>query len=542
VLLTSQLPALVRQRLRRDGLQVLLWVLGAGLLALAGRAGVAESYGTLLDRQSILAVALANPVILVFRGLPSGTSEGAFLAFLLLPWLAILAALMSTFLAVRHSRGDEDAGRAELVSATPAGRTLPTVATLLHGAAANAALGLAVVVALRAGGLEGTGVWLCGAAAAATGVVFLGVGLLAAQVMPTARGANSLAVWVLLGTFLLAGLANATGTPGTDLTRMDSAGPVWLSPFGWAEQTRPFDADRWWPLALSLGCGLVLAAAAVWLQSTRDVGASLVAARDGRPAARRILSSAAGLAWRLAAGSVVGWAVGGAITGLLATTLGGIVDQIAGQNASVQHLLAQIAGGGALDEAVVTVFFTMLGVLAACSAVQTVVRARQEEVRGTAEPVLSTPTGRVRWLAGHLVVATGAVLAVVAAALAAGYLGLAATGGAESLYRVVTVAGLGQVLAASAFTALTALVFVLAPRATLGVSWSLVLLATVLGMFGPLLGLPAWTADVSPFAAVPVTAGGEVDLRGVWWLAAVVVAGTAAALVLMRRRELSDGG
>ncbi|QCU78217.1 polyketide antibiotic transporter [Citricoccus sp. SGAir0253] len=540
--MSGLLPVLLRQRLRRDRIQLLLWILGTGALALSGQSGVAESYGTPQDRQTLVALALANPVILVFRGLPSGTSEGAFLAFLLLPWLAILAALMSVFLAVRHTRGDEDAGRTELLSSTPAGRTLPTLATLVHGVAANAALGLASAGALAIGDLEVDGALLCGAAAAATGVVFLGAGLLAAQVMPTARGANSLAVWVLLGTFLLAGLSNAVGTPSSDLSRMDSAWPVWLSPFGWAEQTRPFDADRWWPLALSVACALVLSLGALALQSTRDVGASLVAARDGRATARRGLSSPSALTWRLAAGSVLGWAAGGAVVGILATTLGRLVDQIAGQNTAVEHILERIAGAGALEEAVVTTFFTFLGILAACSAVQTVVRARQAEVHGTAEPVLSTPTGRARWLAGYLAVATGAVLIVVAAALAAAYLGLAASGGAESLYRVVTVAGLGQVVAASVFTVLAALAFVLVPRATLGVAWGLVLVATVLGMFGPLLGLPEWTADLSPFAQSPVTVGGEVDVRGLWWLLAVVAAGSAAALVLMRRRELAGAG
>ena len=98
----------------------------------------ADTYGTEQDRASLLAAALANPVILLFRGLPSGTGEGAFIAFLIFPWLALLAALMSTFLAVRHTRGDEEAGRAELVAATPGrrARCRPSPRSL-HGLLAN---------------------------------------------------------------------------------------------------------------------------------------------------------------------------------------------------------------------------------------------------------------------------------------------------------------------------------------------------------------------------------------------------------------------
>lgn len=539
----STFGVLLRQRIRRDRLQLTLWIGGTAGMAFAGYAGVTQSYSTLEDRQNVLAAALANPVILMFRGLPSGTSEGAFIAFEILPWLALLAALMSTFLAVRHTRGDEEAGRSELVWATPAGRRMPTIVTVVHGVLANVVLAALTSLALLATGLPAVGSVLSGAAAGATGIAFLGIGLLAAQLMRTSRGANSLTVWVLVATFLIRGIGNAAGTPNDDLTGMTSAWFAWLSPFAWAEQTRPFDADLVGPALLGLGLGLVLAAASVVLQTRRDIDASFVAERPGRVSARPALASPHALVWRLTSGPIVGWAVGGAVTGILATTLSGLVDQISGDNPAVADILEKIGGAtGGLDEVVVTVFFTLLGILAACCAVQTVVRARQEEARGTAEAVLAAPVGRVRWLADWVIVGTVAVLIVVAAAVLAGWFGIWSTDADDSLYRIVAVAGLGQALAASVFTVLTALVFVLVPRATIGLAWTLVLVATMLGMFGPLFGLPEWTANISPFAVTPVVDGDGVDVRGLWWLILVVVAGAAASLSLMRRREVATGG
>lgn len=533
---------LLRQRLRRDRLQLTLWIVGTTLMAFAGYAGVSQSYSTLADRQNILAAALANPVILMFRGLPSGTSEGAFLAFEVLPWLAFLAALMSTFLAVRHTRGDEEAGRAALVWATPAGRRLPTVATIAHGVLANLALALLTALALIATGLPLAGSVMAGSAAASCGIAFLGVGLLAAQLLRTSRGANSLTVWVLVAMFLMRGIGNAAGTPSDDLTSMTSAWPAWLSPFGWVEQSRPYDSDLVWPVLLGLASGLVLAGASVALQSLRDIDASFVAERPGRVSARPALASPHALVWRLTSGAIMGWAVGGAITGILATTLSGLVDRISGENPAVADILTTIGGAtGGLDEVVVTVFFTLLGILAACCAVQIVVRARQEEARGTAEAVLATRVGRVRWLADYMIVGVVAVLIVVAAAVLAGWVGIRVNGGADSLYRIVAVAGLGQAIAASVFAVLTALVFVLLPRATTAVAWSLVLLATLFGMFGPLFGLPEWTMNLSPFGVTPVVDGSGVDVRGLWWLVLALVAGGAGALTLMRRRELTPG-
>ncbi|WP_337026748.1 ABC transporter permease [Microbacterium sp. LB16] len=538
----STFGVLLRQRIRRDWLQLTLWIVGTALMAFAGYAGVSQSYSTLADRQNILAAALANPVILMFRGLPSGTSEGAFLAFEVLPWLAFLAALMSCFLAVRHTRGDEEAGRAELVWATPAGRRLPTIATIVHGLLANIVLAILTTPALIGTGLPAAGSLLAGTAAASCGIAFLGIGLLAAQLMRTSRGANSLTVWVLVATFLIRGIGNAAGTPSDDLSSMTSAWPAWLSPFGWAEQTRPYDTDLVWPMLLGVGFGLVLAVASVALQSLRDIDASFVAERPGRVSARPSLASPHALVWRLTSGSIVGWAVGGAITGILATTLSGLVDQISGENPAVADILKKIGGAtGGLEEVVVTVFFTLLGILAACCAVQTVVRARQEEARGTAEAVLATPIGRVRWLADFVIVGIVAVVIVVAAAMLAGWAGIWSNGGDGSLYRIVAVAGLGQAVAGAIFAVLTALVFVLLPRATTAVAWSLVLLAALLGMFGPLFGLPEWSANLSPFAVTPVVDGTGVDVRGLWWLVLVLAAGGAAALTLMRRRELAPG-
>lgn len=536
------IASMLRQRFRRDRLQLLLWILATALMAYAGYSGVTQSYATLADRQNILAAALANPVILMFRGLPSGATAGAFLAFEVLPWLAILAALMSAFLAVRHTRADEEAGRSEMLSATPAARTLPTVATIVHGVLADIALAALTTLALLSTGLDAAGSVIAAAAAGATGIVFLGIGLIAAQLMRTSRGANSLTIWVLVATFLLRGIGNAAGTPSDDLTHVRSAWPTWLSPFGWAEQTRPYDENTWWPVVLAVVVGIALAAIAAALQSARDIGASFIAPRLGRPRAHAALSSSHALVWRLSTPSLIGWAVGGALTGVLATTLGSVVDEVAGENQAVVDILEKIAQGGSLDEVVVTVFFTMLGIVAACCAVQTVVRARQEESHGTAEPVLAARVRRVMWLADYLIVATCAVLVVVIAAVLFAVIGAAATGGDADLYRTALVDGAGQAVAASVFTVITALIFVALPRSTTSAAWALLVIATMLGMFGPLFGMPEWTTHLSPFGVTPLVSGGDVDVRGLWWLVLAVVAGAAASLVLMRRRELATSG
>jgi putative exporter of polyketide antibiotics len=534
--------ALLGQRIRRDWVQVLLWAGGTGLLAYASYVGVADAYGTEQDRTSLLAAALANPVILLFRGLPSGTGQGAFMVFLIFPWLAMLAAFMSTFLAVRHTRGDEEPGRAELISATPASRTLPFIATATHGLLANLLLGALTAGAFLAVGLDVEGSLLAGAAVGAVGVTFLGVGLVAAQLMRTSRGANSLAVWTLLITFLLSGMGNAIGTPSDDLTRMESSWLTWLSPFGWGENTRAFDENLWWPAVLCLAVGILLTVISAVLVSARDLGGSFIAERAARADASAALSTPTGLVWRLTRGAVIGWTVGGLLVGILSTSLASIVQEIGAANPSVEQILRQISGEGSVEQGTVTTFFTMLGVLAACAAVQVVCRARQEEAHGTAEPLLAAPVGRVRWLADYLVVALLAIVLVVAAAVGGAAIGIASQDGDMDLMRTVLVTGAGQVAAASVFLALTALVFVLFPRLTIPVGWTLVVLGMMLGLFGPLFQFPDWLVHLSPIAVTPLLDGDDIDVRGLWWLLLATGAGAVASLGLMRRRELEAGG
>lgn len=539
----TRFALLYAQRWRRDIVQLVLWVAGTVALAALGCVGVHETFGTAEDRTTLVSTAIANPVIMLFRGLPSGTEEGAVIAFLLLPYTALLAAFMSTFLAVRHTRADEELGRAEFVAATPAGRMLPLAGTVVHGILANIVLAALVSASYPALGLGGAGALLMGAATGASGIAFFAVALVIAQLVRTARAANSAAVWIVLIAFLLAGIGNAVGTPNATVDRIESAWPTWLSPIGWAENTRPYDLDDPRPLLLSLALAVVGIAAAAALQATRDVGESLLPERRGHAAAGATLAGPMSLVWRLSWGALIGWAAGGLLTGVLSTRLADLIAEVSDQIPAVEQIATVMAQGGSLAQGAIAIFFVLAGVLAACAAVQTVSHARQEEAAGRAEPVLAAPIGRVRWLAGYLVIAAVAVTVTIAGAVVGAIAGLASLSDPDwSLAGDVLVDGAGQALAASVFLVLTTLVFAVAPRLTVAVGWTLVAVATVLGLFGPLFGMPDALVNLSPVAVAPTVGGDGVDIRGLWWLVLATVLGAAASLVLMRRRELAADG
>ncbi|MFJ4036541.1 ABC transporter permease [Microbacterium sp. NPDC090007] len=535
----TDLVPLLHARLRRDAVQLGLWILAALALAAATVAGVRGQFPTTEDRAGLLAAAIANPVILLLRGLPSGTDEAAFAAFLIAPFLLLLAALMSTFLAVRHTRAEEESGRADLIAATPAGRSSPFAATVVHGIAADLVLGGLVALTFVGLGYPVQGSVLLGLATTATGVVFLGVTLLGAQMVRTSRAANAIGVWATLIGLLACGLGNALGTPSEDLQRMRSAPLAWVSPFGWGENVRPFDADDARPLLLSFALAVLCISVAAVLQHSRDLGASLLPAPRGPARAGRLLSGPIGLAWRGGRGAIAGWVVGGLLVGLLSTRLSSVIAQVGDTVPSVQALLQTLAARGSLAQGAIEVFFTLAGILAACAGVQMLVRLRRDEADGLAEPVLAAGGGRARWLGAGVVVSVAAIVGVLGAAVGGAAAGLLTTDDPDpSLLRDAVVSAAGQAEAAAVIAALTALAVVLIPRPAALLGWVIVGAAAIVGLFGPLFGVPDAVVRASPLASVPVVSGDTVDPRGaIAWAVAVVALGVVA-FVGVRRREL----
>ncbi|WP_394554246.1 ABC transporter permease [Agromyces sp. MMS24-JH15] len=539
----TTLLVLLRQRLRRDRLQLAFWIIGTAVLAYSSMSAVFTTYGDVQDRKEILGVAIATRTILVFRGTPNGVDDGAFAFFLLFAFLAVMGGLMSTFLAVRHTRKEEEEGRAEGVAATPAGRNLPMTATVIHGVLANVAFGLLIALALMASGLDASGCLVWGAALTVCGIAFLAFGLFAAQLFRTSRAANSLSVAFVLAAYLLRGIGDAAGTPSADLLHVTPAWPSWLSPMGYGQFTGAFVENDLTPLLIPLAFAAALIGVVFALQAVRDQGASLIAGRAGRATAGPVLSSSFGLAWRLNTSILLSWTAGGIATGLLATSLSSVVNQAATDAPQVLETLRRAIGSEAsIEEAFVAVFYLIVGILAACCAVQVGIRARQEEAHGTAELVLGTPVPKIRWLLEYWIVGTIVIVVVLAASALAGIAGAGNAADPESLIPNVLQAALAQLPACLLFLGITLLVFAYAPRATIAVGWTVVGVAAILGVWGPILQFPDWLVKLSPFAHTPVPAGGDTDWTGGIWMLVIALAAGALAVWSMRRRELASGG
>ncbi len=528
--------------LRRDRCYLLLWIGGIAGLAGASAAAVGREFGDEQERAGIVAVAVVNPAFLFLRGTPDGTDVGAVVFFQAFAFLAVLAGLMNTFLVVRNTRGDEEAGRSELVGATPTSRLAPLGAVLLLVLCADVALGGLTAAALWAAGLDPVGAGLTGAALASTGLVFAAAAALLAQVLPTARAANGAAGGLVGLAYVVRGIGDALGTPDPELTRAETGWLSWLSPIGWSQRVSPFAEQNPVPLLLSAALAVALAAIALSLRSRRDLGSSLVPERSGRETAGAFLPSAMGLAWRLQRPALLGWAAGAAVLGSIAGLLAPLVGQAVAANASLSELIARLVPGSQAEAVDVfsAAILGMSGVLAAAAGAQAVMRLRSDEAEGRAELLLAAPLTARRWLSAQLAVGFGSAVAVALVAGLASGLGFLASGGEPDRWGVGVAAALAHVPAAVVLVAVAALAFSLLPRLTTALAWGALALALVLGQLGELLGIPEWLQNVSPFrhsSALPVE---ELD----WWSTGIMTGAAvligAAAVGLVRARDLTS--
>jgi ABC-2 type transport system permease protein len=164
-------------------------------------------------------------------------------------------------------------------------------------------------------------------------------------------------------------------------------------------------------------------------------------------------------------------------------------------------------------------------------------RLRGEEAARHADPLLSTPTSRLRWAGSHLLVAVGGSLwLLLVVGLACGTAVSSALGEPRYLGEILRGA-LAQVPAVLVLVGIVVLAIGVVPRAaTLG--WAALVAFLLLGELGPLLKLDQWLLDVSPYTHVPKLPGGTVTAMPLIGLTAVAVALIAAGLTAFRRRDL----
>ena len=143
--------SLIRLALRRDRVRLPIWILLLAVLPVITAASFAELYPEAAAREQIALTLGSSPAINVLLGPLYSPSIGGLTAWRLAVPASLLVALMSAFTVVRHTRGEEEAGRSDLLGANVVGRRAPLTAALI------VASGAGVVAAALSVGRPGCG-------------------------------------------------------------------------------------------------------------------------------------------------------------------------------------------------------------------------------------------------------------------------------------------------------------------------------------------------------------------------------------------------
>jgi ABC-2 type transport system permease protein len=512
----SQVATLAMLRLawRRDRIVLSAWVVGLAVMSGFSAAATADLYPTEASRIEAAETLNASAAIVALYGrVYDATSLGAVSMIKLTAFGAAIVGILMLFVAIRHTRAEEEPGRLELLSGGRLGRAAPLTATVILTAGACVVLAVLTTLANTAAGLPFQGSLAFGLGWAATGLVYAAVGVVVAQLTTSARAARGLGLVVIAVTYGLRAIG--------DLAEPGPSALSWLSPIGWNQQIRAYAGDRWWVLLLPLATTVVLVWVAYALRARRDLGAGL---REDRPGpATGSLSGVGGLAWRLQSRILLAWAVAFVVFSLLLGSMASSVTDLLTSDA-MREFFEKLGGTAALVDTFLGAEIAILGAIAAAYGLSAADRLRSEEVEGHTDQLLATSTTRARWATSHYAIA---LLGVTGLMLLTGVsLGTAAAlslGDSTYVGRIVLVA-LGQVPAAWVVTSLVLLFFGWAPRFTVAV-WGLLVVFVALGEFGALWNTPQWLMDLSPLQhspTMPVGAEAVLPLVVLTLVAAVI--------------------
>ncbi|MFI6659942.1 ABC transporter permease [Streptomyces sp. NPDC050523] len=512
---------LLRFALRRDRVLIPVWVAVNTLMVLSMPNTLKGLYGTPAERTDLIHQVATNASFRALIGPVFDTSIGALTAWRVGVYAGVLAAVTSLLVVVRHTRDEEESGRQELVASGMVGRRASLTAALLAAGVANAVLALLVTAGLA--GQGGTGALALGLGLAAVGMVFATTAAIVAQLTESARLARGLISAVLGAAFVLRAAGDSASDDGSSVL-------TWLSPIGWLENLRPYARERWWVLLLFVAAVAIQAVVAYELAGRRDVGMSFLPTRPG-PAAGR-LGTAGALAWRLQRGSVFGWGVSFLVVGIVYGGLTDGVTDLVGDNENARRIFERMGGRSGLTDAFLASMVGMMGLIAALYVVGSVLRLNGEETSGRAEPVLANAVGRLRWAAGHLVIAFGGSVLIM---LLTG-LGFIVGYGKEA--GAILGACLVQLPAIWVIGGLAVLLYGVLPRAATA-AWGVAGAVLLIGWVGPALNAPQAVLNLSPFGHLPKLPGGQMEWTPVLILLGLSVVLVGAGLAGLRRRDMT---
>jgi len=535
--------------LRRDRLTICLWVVILALFSILLAPGMDAMFPD-ADARGTVTQIYHNPIMVSMMGpiygadAAGGITSGAMYSGFMLLWMIIAVALMNIFFVVRHTRADEERGRAEVVRSLPVGRLANLNAVMISSVVINAILALFTGVGLALTGVEGMG-WggsiLYGVVMGASGLFFAAITALFCQLSAGSSGASAYAGFTLGALYMVRALGDAQGN---NLIAC-------LSPLGLAQRSQIYVHNYIWPTVSLLVLVAGISAIAYHLNTIRDLGQGFIAAKPGRSNAPRGLQSPFGLSWRLLRSALISWTIGlfvmgasyGSILGDLPKFIGDSPEylQLIGIPGFVLAMMTEADKAGIIVTyfgSFITIMMTLAGTVPLLRAA---LRPRAEERESRAEHIIARVVPRWKYLCGFITLAYAASVALQLAMACGLYM---ATESAMDVnpfvFTELLKAYFSFLPAMWVMIGLAAFVCGLFPKAT-GVIWGYFGFVVFTSFIGRTLSLPQWLYRLSPMFHVPLLPVEEFAMLPLVGLTAFALALTAAGMIGYQKRDTLTG-
>jgi ABC-2 type transport system permease protein len=525
---------LARQVARRAVRSGAAWGLVFGLFIVVQTHAYTSTYKTQAARDLLARSYGSNVAMNALLGSERAVNTVAgFASWRFVGILSVLGSIWGLLTSTRLMRGEEDAGRYDLLLAGPTTRRRAGGQALAGlGAGLLALFALTVAGAIVTGRSPSAGFSLAqclyfSVTLVAGAAMFLAIGALASQLASTRRRAAAMAGVVF-------GLAYALRMVAD--TNQGLHWLIWLSPLGWVEETRPLTHPN--PVALLPVLILLIAVTAVTLQlaGTRDAGAASLPGRDSAPPHLTLLGRPAGLAVRLMRPVALAWLFAVAAFAVLIGTTAESSAQDAAGSQGIQQAIGRLGGHGSLVADGIGLEFLILALLTALIAVGQITAMRTEEADGYLENLLVRPVSRVAWFAGRLGLSC---LLLLAAGLLAGmgaWAGVASQPSGIRFWSLLT-AGLNVVPPALFLLGLGALVLGAWPRLTSHVVYGYLAWSFLVEFAGGVIHTSHWLLDTSVFFHMVPAPAASPDWSSMAVLTGLGVAGAVLGGLLLGRRD-----
>ena len=499
---------LLRQALRRDRIVAPTSISLFVLMAYASAFATESLYHS--TAAQLKAVALINGqlgILALYGPIETNAGVGALAMSKMTVLYALFAAGVFVMLVRRHTRAEEESGRAELLAGTSVGRNAPLFAAIIESAGLAVALGLLCGLAAVVGGLPMEGSIYFGLSWIGTGLVATGIAAVCCQLSTSARTCAVAAAGALGGLFLIRAVGDATSLHWLD----------WFSPLGWNVQLHAWSQPRTWVVGLYLVLAAALLAGAQWLRAHRDLNGGLFAPRAGAADGSPWLRGPQSLELKVHRTMLAGWSVAVlascAFFGAITPALNGVLKSIGGE-----RLTRDL--GGSLMVAILSEF----AVIVSCFAVIVVAHVSADELDGRAELVFAAAQSRTRWFAACAGIAVGGtawLMLLAGLGMCTGY-GLA--NGADPIQGLT--GALVWIPAILIVCGLCLATMAVRPSWT-PAAWGWPLGLWVLSVVPPLFKAPVWIAGLSPYDHVP-----KIPTQPMDWSSEALLALLAAVIVV----------